>query len=65
MTGESNEDPGDRTRSIEVSPETYRRFEERREETKNSHVPEMDQSSFLASLLDTQQAAREGYYDDG
>ena len=52
------------TRSIEVSPETYRRFEKRRKETKNAHVPEMDQSTFLASLLDTQQAVKEGYYDD-
>lgn len=48
---------------IEVDRQTYERFEEERQKTANESTPEMDQSTFLDSLLDTQKAAREGYYD--
>ena len=50
--------------TITVEQQVYERFEERRKETKTDSVPELDQSTFLSSLLDTEKAAREGYYDD-
>lgn len=51
-------------RVIEIDAATYERFEERRKRTKTDHVPAMDQATFLNSLLDTEKAVREGYYDD-
>lgn len=48
---------------IEVDRATYERFEQHRQQTATDSVPEMDQSTFLDSLLDTQKAVREGYYD--
>lgn len=48
--------------TIEVSEQTYERFHDRRVETAERDVPPMDADTFLSSLLDTQQAAREGYY---
>lgn len=49
---------------IEVEQQTYDRFEKERQQTANESIPEMDQSTFLSSLLDTKQAAQEGYYED-
>ena len=39
-------------------------FHSLREDTKNTHVPEMDVDTFLSSLMDTYEAAQDGYYDD-
>ncbi len=55
----------DDQRTIEVSERTYERFEERREESGDEHLPPMDQSSYLSSLLDTAQAVENGLYTDG
>lgn len=51
-------------KTITVDPSVYERFEEERKGTKTDHSPAMDQTVFLCSLLDTQEAVREGYYDD-
>jgi len=60
----SDKESDNATRSIEVSPETYQRFEEYRSETETwGHTPRMGKSAYLEALLDTEQAVREGYYD--
>jgi hypothetical protein len=48
----------------EFEQRVLQRFEEERQKTKNEHVPAMDPSTFLDSLLDTREAVRRGYYDD-
>lgn len=50
--------------SINVSAAVYERFEEEREKTKTVDAPAMDPATFLSALLDTNEAVREGYYDD-
>lgn len=65
MPSEGVEDAEGTQHTIDVDERVYRRFEERREATKNEHVPAMDQSLFLDSLLDTDEAVRRGHYDDG
>lgn len=55
----------DNQRTIEVSERTYRRFEQRREATAQRDLPPMDADTFLGTLLDTAEAARNGYYADG
>lgn len=52
------------TRTLEVKAAVHERFERQRKETKNAHMPAMEPSVFLSALLDTQQAAQEGYYSD-
>jgi hypothetical protein len=64
MMSENGDESPTQARSIKVDPETYERFEEQRKEAKTEHIPPMDQSSFLSSLLDTQQAVLEGRYND-
>lgn len=49
---------------IEVDAATYDRFEEERKKTKTDHAPAMGQATFLSALLDTEEAVREGHYDD-
>jgi hypothetical protein len=58
------EDAEEDQRTIEVDDRVYRRFEQRRKATKNEHVPAMEESLFLSSLLDTEEAVRRGYYGD-
>lgn len=48
---------------VEIDAATFERFEEERQKTKTDYAPEMDPSTFLSALLDTQQAVREGYYE--
>lgn len=50
--------------TIEVDATVYERFEEERQKTKTDHAPPMNQATFLSALLDTNQAVKEGYYDD-
>jgi hypothetical protein len=54
----------DDTKTITVSEQTYQRFQEARKETKTQHVPAMNEDDYLASLLDTQSAVRDGYYSN-
>jgi hypothetical protein len=49
---------------LSVSESTIKRFEEKRMETKNELVPEMNQDAFLNSLLDTVEAVERGYYGE-
>ncbi len=55
----------DDQRTIEVSERVYQRFEHRREESGDEHLPPMDQGSYLSSLLDTAEAVENGLYTDG
>jgi len=54
----------DDTKTLDVDASTIERFHEKRKETKTQHVPAMDASTFLSSLLDTLEAVEEGYYND-
>lgn len=64
MSDADPQDMTEQTETIEVDADVYQRFEEAREQTKNEYLPEMKPTTFLSSLLDTQEAVREGYYDD-
>jgi len=51
-------------RPLMVDGDVHARFERARENTKNEHIPAMEQSDFLSSLLDTKEAAEQGYYEN-
>ena len=65
-------EPGDRldtdsqndSKTIKLDAAVYERFERERANTKTDHEPEMTPSVFLSVLLDTETAAREGYYNN-
>jgi hypothetical protein len=56
----------DDTNVVSVSKQTRERFEDARESTQDESVPAMTQDLYLDALLDTWEAAGNGYYtDDG
>ncbi|OLZ39093.1 hypothetical protein A6E15_19205 [Natrinema saccharevitans] len=50
---------------IEISDRQRERFESVREEWTDDHLPAPSDDQVLKGLLDTKEAAAEGYYDDG
>lgn len=50
--------------TITVSDDTLKRFNQLKEEHTESGVPEMNADLFLQSLMDTLEAAGNGYYSD-
>jgi hypothetical protein len=51
--------------TFEVDPKTVERFERLREDTEGDDTPQMTPDLFMSALLDTWEAAEDGYYDGG
>lgn len=51
--------------TFNVDPRTRERFNDLKAEHTEDGVPEMDADLFLQSLMDTLEAAEDGYYDRG